>query len=280
MGSGCWGPDSREAAACITFDHLGEAAQISTGQWAAGTPIGSHPSVTRILPDILAVLRDFRATCEFFVEAWNFAVYPEAVQSIVDAGHDVGWHGWLHESWHTSTKQVLDEALARSKQVFDALGINPRGARPPGGLMGHHSLDMLSAAGFEYVSLAGDIYGQQHDIALIPFAWATVDGCYYVDQFAPLRVPPGKQAVGPAELLTAYREYIDHTIARRGLASFVFHVPWQDSTDRLDAIATLTEELSGNPRVWLASPGEIADCIRSQQSPALQTVHIDCAPAW
>ena len=40
----------------LTFDNLGEVADLERGRWPADAPLGRHASVTRTLPRILALL--------------------------------------------------------------------------------------------------------------------------------------------------------------------------------------------------------------------------------
>lgn len=102
---GRWGPGGAQCAVAVTFDHLGEAAEIQLG---SAQPTGDHHSVTRELPALLTMLAAHQYSATFFVEAWNFRQYPDAVRAIAEAGHEVGWHGWLHEPWHRSSAEEID----------------------------------------------------------------------------------------------------------------------------------------------------------------------------
>lgn len=278
--SGVWGPDGRRAAVSVTFDHLGEAAELQTGQLPADTVVGDHHSVTVELPRLLEMLEAHEHHVTFFVEAWNFDVYPDAVRSIVAAGHEIGWHGWLHEPWYQSSPEQIADALRLSLDAFERLGIRPRGARPPAGLLGGHSLDVLREAGFEYVSLAGSSFGTDDGMPLLSYPWHTVDGSYYIPGFTRLRRPPGDEVVSPVQMLDAYRGVVDETVEAGGCVAFVFHVPWQDDPERIDAIGTLIDTLRADERVWLASGGEIADWLRAHPEDFPKSGHRDEAPAW
>ena len=45
-----WGPHACRAAVSVTFDNLGEAADLERGLWPEGEPLGRHYSVKRTLP--------------------------------------------------------------------------------------------------------------------------------------------------------------------------------------------------------------------------------------
>ena len=71
----------------LTFDNLGEAADLERGLWPADAPLGHHPSVTVALPRLLDALDDLGLRATFCVEALNCEVYPDAVRGIAARGH-------------------------------------------------------------------------------------------------------------------------------------------------------------------------------------------------
>src|SRR5258707_12037985 len=95
LSSSGWGPQCQPGAVSFTFDNLGEASDIEFGTWPEDQPIGSHMSVTQVVPELLARLQGLSVT--FFVEAWNATVYPDALRAMADAGHQVALHGLRHE---------------------------------------------------------------------------------------------------------------------------------------------------------------------------------------
>jgi peptidoglycan/xylan/chitin deacetylase (PgdA/CDA1 family) len=102
VGHGSWGPDGRQAAICFSFDNLGETSDLEFSRWPNNRPVGDHHSVRRDLPAILDALA---TKSTFFVETWNFDVYPEAIEAIVEAGHEIGCHGMRHEMWWQLTPE-------------------------------------------------------------------------------------------------------------------------------------------------------------------------------
>ena len=77
-------------AVSLTFDNLGEVADLERGRWPADAPLGRHASVTRTLPRVLELLASADVRATFFVEGLNAELYPDALRSIADAGHEVG----------------------------------------------------------------------------------------------------------------------------------------------------------------------------------------------
>ena len=74
------------------------------------------------LPGILEVLDRHGAKATFFIPSWVIEHYPDAVQSIVDAGHEIGAHGVRHESPNGLTaneeKAVLRESIEAIRNNF------------------------------------------------------------------------------------------------------------------------------------------------------------------
>src|SRR5215213_6356822 len=93
------GPEARRAAVSVTFDNLGEAADLERGLWPVDKSIGHHFSVSRMLPRILSMLEEIGLHATFFVEGINAELYPEALLQIAGSGHELGYHGWCHEYW-------------------------------------------------------------------------------------------------------------------------------------------------------------------------------------
>jgi peptidoglycan/xylan/chitin deacetylase (PgdA/CDA1 family) len=91
-------------ALSVTFDNLGEAAELELGLWPEGKALGGHPSVARTLPRLLNLLEQAGVRATFFVEGLNAELYPDALRSIAAAGHEVACHAWRHEQWGRSTR--------------------------------------------------------------------------------------------------------------------------------------------------------------------------------
>ena len=159
---------------CLSFDNLGEAAELELGAKEEEVPIGRHPSVTEALPRVLELLasHDLRAT--FFIEGVNAETYPDALRRIADAGHEVGYHAWRHEQWANLSPEEERSNLERGVEAFDSIGIRPIGFRPPGGGVSDQTFGILRELGFEYCSPEGTEF-RREEVAVLPFEWRHVD---------------------------------------------------------------------------------------------------------
>jgi peptidoglycan/xylan/chitin deacetylase (PgdA/CDA1 family) len=192
----------------VTFDNLGEAAQLELGMWPADVPEGQHFTVVEVLPRLLDLLatRDLRAT--FFVEGLNAEMYPDALHTIVAAGHEVAVHAWRHEDWAALDAESELALLERATDAMRAIGVLPSGFRPPGGGLTERTLALLAEHGYDYVSPAGEREGLLDGLAVLPFRWPLVDAYAYLPQFAGLRE---RYAGGPGPLTS--EEMRDSVIA-------------------------------------------------------------------
>src|ERR687894_2110958 len=181
------GQEARRAAVSVTFDNLGEAADLERGLWPESEPLERHYSVKRTLPRILDTLDELGLGATFFVEGLNAELYPEALLEIASSGHEVGYHGWRHEYWPGLTPSEEARLLERGVRQMDELGVRPRSFRPPGGRLNPSSLRLLEDLGFTQCSPAGSGIGFLGDLVVLPFEWRLIDAYYYLPRFGSLR---------------------------------------------------------------------------------------------
>jgi Polysaccharide deacetylase len=174
-------------ALSVTFDNLGEAADLELGLWPERKRQGRHPSVERTLPRLLALLERNGVRATFFVEGLNAELYPDALRLIADAGHEVACHAWRHEEWGSLDERREREVLERATNALAGAGLPPAGFRPPGGRLNRASAHLLSANGYRYASPCGERTERVDGLALLPFQWSLVDAWYHFPRAGGLR---------------------------------------------------------------------------------------------
>ncbi len=245
----------------MTFDNLGEAAELERGTWPEGRPLGEHFSVRESLPQLLSMLaaEDLRAT--FFVEGLSGELYPGALSGLGAAGHEVACHGWRHEHWSELEPDREHELLERART---ALG-GPVGFRPPGGTLTARSPQLLSELGFGYCSPAGERAGRLEGVAVLPFRWRLIDAYHYLPHFGELRARHGdpEEPMAPAALRDALLGALDEHLGGGGHLVLLFH-PFLLSAGP-DAVSALAEIVG---RVGeLARAGDMR-CLRMDEAAA------------
>lgn len=244
------------ATACFTFDNMGEAAEIGSGSLAGPRAPGTDRALAEGQPRILDLLDAHGVRASFFVEGWNGEHHPAAVRELVARGHELGMHGWLHETWHALNPQQ-ERALATcaTRALADAAGVAPRGFRAPGGARTAHTEGLLRELGYAYDASLGD--GPRASrlpggLPQVPFVWPGVDGFHY------LRDAP----VPPAEVARRWLAALERAASLGGLFVLICH-PHITGLDpaRLAALEAVLAAAVRDARVRIATVGEAADVV-------------------
>jgi peptidoglycan/xylan/chitin deacetylase (PgdA/CDA1 family) len=116
------------------------------------------------------------------VPAWCIEHYPAAVEAMVRDGHEVGFHGYIHEAPNALSREEEHYWMQRSIAVIEARpGQRPRGNRSPLYNFSIHTAELLAAEGFLYdSSLMGDdvpylLSTPRGEVVELPVSWATDD---------------------------------------------------------------------------------------------------------
>jgi peptidoglycan/xylan/chitin deacetylase (PgdA/CDA1 family) len=241
------------AVACFTFDNMGEAADVGAGKLAGPLPPGEEPSLAIGYPRLLDLLerRGVRAT--FFVEGWNGEHHPAAVAEIVRRGHELGMHGWAHETWHELAPEREAELARRATEALErAAGVRPRGFRAPGGARTAHTASILADLGYAYDASLGDGAHPgrlEGGLAQIPFVWPGVDGFHYLAA----EPPP------PAVVRDRWLAALDKAASCGGLFVLVCHAFLTGVDEsRLEALDAVIAAACADPRLVVSTAGEAA----------------------
>ena len=108
---------------------------------------GPHPDGT---PAILSELDRAGASAVFFVSGEQVERYPELVREIAAAGHELGLHGYRHQTRRQWSSRLLADDTRRARAaISDAAGIEPRLYRPPHGVFSLAGLRLIRDLGLE-----------------------------------------------------------------------------------------------------------------------------------
>src|SRR5262249_17991082 len=109
---------------------------------------------------ILALLKKYGIRSTWFIPGHTIESFPDRAAEVVDAGHEIGHHGWTHVPPASMTRDEEEEGLVRGIQAIRTLaGRAPRGYRSPAWDLSPHTIDLLIAQGFAYdSSMMGDDY--------------------------------------------------------------------------------------------------------------------------
>ncbi len=108
---------------------------------------GPHQSGT---PAVLGELDRAGAHAVFFVSGEQVARHPGIVRDVVASGHELGLHGYRHQTRRQWTRGLLADDIRRAiDAVGDATGTSPRLYRPPHGVFSRAGLRAVRTLGLE-----------------------------------------------------------------------------------------------------------------------------------
>ncbi|PJM97690.1 polysaccharide deacetylase family protein [Streptomyces sp. CB01373] len=259
-------PDGVRATAAFTFDVDAESCVLAHDPSASSRmSLMTHQAYgPRVgVPRLLRVLRRQEVKATFFVPGFTADTYPDMVRSIIDEGHEVAHHGYLHEPMQGIDAAREAEYLDRGLEALDRLGIRPAGYRAPWWEMNWHTPDLLIERGFQYDSslLDGDTPYRLHgtetagDLVEIPVDWGLDDW----EQYA---FYPGWTGSGVIEsprkvhemwLLEARAHH-----AESGCFVLTNHPFISGRPSRAAALERLIEDVRALDGMWVTTLGEIA----------------------
>jgi peptidoglycan/xylan/chitin deacetylase (PgdA/CDA1 family) len=270
------------ATLSLTFDNLGEAAELEMGALPADAQLGGHRTATEVLPALLDRLEERGIGATFFVEGLNAELYPDLLREIVARGHEIAYHAWRHEQWDGLSAADQAENLARGIAAFERLGIEIAGLRPPGGLLGPGGLGVLREAGLRYCSPAGAGAGVEDGVALLPFQWRHLDASCVLPPLTAAReqMTGSADPVAPATFVASLQAEIGRLAENGGYMATVLHpfmLDWlggENLETLLDQVATAAED-----GILIARCDEIAADVLSHPEPFAGGTALD-ATSW
>jgi peptidoglycan-N-acetylglucosamine deacetylase len=259
-------PGGARCAVMLSFDYDAETMWLSRDPTSLRRPaLISHGTYAAkvAIPEILALLREYRVPATFFVPGWTAENHTASVMSIVEAGHEIGHHGYLH-FWPEPDKpreerEELDrgfEALAR------CIGVRPRGYRCPAGETTDRLIGLLAGYGLIYdSSYMDDIHpyehtldGQPSGVIELPWHWSLDDVPYTVYSLRnqrPMQTNEHVLSIWQAEFREHYR--------RGALFDLICHPQAIGRPSRLSMLRDMIAHIQRHERVWFATASEVAE---------------------
>ncbi|MGW1088521.1 polysaccharide deacetylase family protein [Streptomyces sp. NPDC002596] len=270
-------PDGKRAAVTWSFDVDAES-PVLHDEPASATRLAtmSHQMFGPLVgvPRFLDLLERHGQRATFFVPGFVAERYPDMLRAVIDGGHEVGHHGYLHEPLRGMTiaeeAAILDRGLDALQRVGD---VRPRGFRAPLGELSFQTPALLADRGFQYDSSlmdddrpylldVGD--GSSRTLVELPFHWSTDDW----EQYAWM---PGYDDGRPIETTRKVHELwwtdIEAHIRYGGLFNLVNHPFVSGRAARVVAMEEMLERLLSDERIWFTTLGEIANFAASLPLP-------------
>ena len=247
------------------------------------------------VPRLLDLFREFGIRVTWFVPGHSVQTFPEQSAAIVEAGHEVGLHGYSHENPIAMTPDQEEAVLDRCIELLEGLtGERPAGYVAPWWEFSAVTADLLLARGIEYDhSLMHDdfhpyyvrtgdtwtridyskpardwmkplVRGQETDLVEIPASW-------HLDDMVPLMfmktVPNSQGFESPRVVEEIWRDAFDWVYRKHDYAIFpmTIHPDVSGRPQVLSMHERLYEHMSSKPGVRFVTMREIADDFRRRR---------------
>lgn len=249
---------------CLSFDFDGPSLWMMRKMTTAA-PVSRGEFGAVAVPRILKLLAQRSIPSTFFIPGHTIETYPDVCKMVVDAGCEVGLHGYAHEM---NALQSLDEerdAMGRSLELIESLiGQRPVGYRAPAGDLTNQTIELLLEFGISYdSSLMGHDYqpyqvrvgdelpddqpaawGAESDLVELPWSWTNDDYPYL--EFVAFRrmIMPG--LARPEDMFSNWLGDVDWMVrdVTSGVLTFVFHPQVIGRGHRLLALERFLDEVA------------------------------------
>lgn len=281
-------PNGARCAVCFSFDmdvesllHLYQR-EAAPSRLATSSALRYGPFVS--IPRLIDIFKHYGLKQTFFVPGWCIETYPKAIEALVEAGHEIGHHGWLHEKPNTLSASDEERVLDRALQAFDkVIGKRPQGYRAPAYALSEHTPNFLVERGFTYdASLVGDdipyrLKADKGTLVELPSDFALDDWVQYVNMKEFVFMMPIQ---APERAMEVFRAEFDAAWNHGGLWISVWHPFVSGRLARAEAIVRLIDHMVAKGDVWFAPMSEIAAHVNYLIETGAWTPRTDEVPFW
>lgn len=265
-------PHGKRCAVAITFDMDSDSFLHLENPTRAHTMLAttSYLRYDRIaVPRIIKMFERHGIRQTFFVPGWCAERYPDTVKQIIDAGHEVAHHGYLHE--HPNALSPVEEEYVFRKGI-EALervtGTKPKGFRAPMYNFSPNTARYLSREEFTYdSSLQGDdipylLEGSEgEELVELPTDWALDDWPHFMHNPDLNYSMPIK---APNEAMNVYMSHFEAAREFGALWIAVWHPFLSGRLARISRIDSMIQEMLEHDDVWFAPLEDIAAHVKAE----------------
>ena len=255
--------DGARVCVALSFDPDHETGTLREGSTSVGRLSQGQYGSRAGVPRILDLLRRHGIRASFFVPAVVAKLYPDEQRRIVEEGHEIGMHGWIHERTSPLPEDVERDLMRRA---FDTLtkasGQTPVGVRVPSWDFSENTLKLIRELGLLYDSslMADDEpyelleNGEPTGVVELPVEWIKDDAPYLnMNRFEAIR-----PYTPPSAVLEIFRREFDGAVAENGLFLLTMHPHIIGHRSRMAILEELVQHIKATPGVWFATHEEVA----------------------
>jgi peptidoglycan-N-acetylglucosamine deacetylase len=250
-------------AVALSFDSDHETNELREGGESIGRLSQGQYGNRQGVPRILEILDAASVQATFFVPAVTALLYPDEQRQVIDEGHEVGIHGWIHERNSELPLEAERELQMRAADTLEKIcGVRPVGIRTPSWDFSPNTLAITKEMGLAYdSSLMADVDcyelvmdGKETGVIELPVEWIRDDAVYFnMNRFAALR-----PYTPPSDVYDIFKREFDAAYREGGVFQLTMHPHIIGYRSRVWILEQLIDYMRGHDRVWFATHADIA----------------------
>ena len=255
--------DGAKCAVAISFDSDHETSTLRWGHTSPGKLSQGQYGGRVAIPRIRKLLEKYGVKASFFVPAVVAKIHPDEQRGLVEEGHEIGIHGWIHELNSQLPPADERDLMMRAADVLEKIsGKRPVGVRTASWDFSAHTLAIAREMGLLYDSslMADDEpyelleEGKPTGMVELPVEWIRDDAVYFnMDRFSALR-----PYTPPSGVLEVFKAEFDGAYAEGGLFLLTMHPHMIGHRSRIVLLERLIEYIQGHEGVWFATHADVA----------------------
>jgi len=264
--------------ACLTFDLDAETAVLAeSGRYARNAGVMSHQAYGPLVgvPRILELLREYSLPATFFVPGWTADRYPQTLESILAAGHEVGHHSYAHCSPLAQTEDEERADFERALQTLRSAGVAVEGFRCPSWQPSWRTAQIVAEHGLAYDSSLMDsdrpyvLDTGAGEIVELPVHWSLDDW----EQYAYFPDPPFRSSIeSPRKVLDLWLSELDAMRRHGCLFVLTCHPFLSGRPHRIEVLRQVIEHALAAGDVEFASLRDVARAARADAATERRTL--------
>ncbi len=209
---------------CLSFDIDAYSPMLFAGERSVAALSRGEFSTDVAVPRLIALLSAYGIKATFFVPGHTARWCPQVVPAVLENGHEVGHHGYLHEPPARLSREQEADALTMGIEALERqTGERPKGYRAPLWEPSAHTIELLQREAFEfdsslmgndftpYWARAGEVItaerlarGHETSVVEMPASWIFDDWAY----FANVPRAGGNGATPPSQVLEIWTDTV------------------------------------------------------------------------
>jgi len=261
-------PEGIKCTVIFTFDLDAETFWFSRSDKSYSSPSllaeGSYgPNVG--MPRILDMLDRKGIKATFFVPGWVIENHTDIVKETVNRGHEIAYHGYLHERVRLLNEEK--KRIAKCKEIMsECLGVEPVGYRAPEAELVPEVLKLIKESGFQYSSNFMDTdspylhkFKDCEPLVELPTSWLFDDSSHF---FFTLQEPSRRPIASHKTVLEIWQAEFDGIYEEGGSLVFMLHPQIIGRVSRVKMLEELITYIQKQPGVLIGTGREIANIYR------------------